>query len=171
MIFCETPSFKERADFSNFFRNRTYSSMSTGCGSIEEEVQEVMSRGKSGREEKDSAYSSRQTSQNDPEFAFVIEDCDGGSREKDERSTASSQDSALGWRNNNKEEEEEEERGRLTTHGNNNNRPLRVSRPSCVSAEVVERREALEEEDNSVLGLVHLDLAKYHETCRLARKS
>ena len=30
---------------------------------------------------------------------------------------------------------------------------------------------ALEEEDNSVLGLVHLDLAKYHETCRLARKS
>jgi len=164
VIFCETPSFKERADFSKFFRNRTYSSMSTGCGSIEEEVQEVMSPGKSGREEKDSAYSSRQTSQNDPEFAFVIEDCDNGSREKDEGSTASSQDSALGWRSN--KEEEEEGRGRLTTEGNNNNRPLRVSRPSCVSAEVVERREALEEEDNSVLGLVHLDLAKYHETCR-----
>ena len=35
----------------------------------------------------------------------------------------------------------------------------------------LERREALEEEDNSVLGLVHLDLAKYHETCRLATKS
>ena len=128
-----------------------------------------MSPGKSGREEKDSAYSSRQTSQNDPEFAFVIEDCDSRSREKDEGSTASSQDSALGWRSN--KEEEEEERGRLTTQGNNNNRPLRVSRPSCVSAEVVERREALEEEDNSVLGLVHLDLAKYHETCRLATKS
>jgi len=37
------------------------------------------------------------------------------------------------------------------------------SRPSCISLEVL-KLEGLEEE--SILGQVHLDLAKYHETCR-----
>merc|ERR1711990_30763 len=61
--------------------------------------------------------------------------------------------------------EEEEEQERLSTH-QGGSRPLRVSRPSCVSAEMVERRASSMVEDNSVLGLIHLDLAKYHETCR-----
>ena len=41
VIFCETPSFKERADFSKFFRERTFSSTSVGYGSIQEEVRET----------------------------------------------------------------------------------------------------------------------------------
>ena len=93
VIFCETPSFKDRADFSRFFRERTFSSTSAGYGSIEEEVSEVLST----QTNQDSAYSSRQTSQNDGGFSFVIEDCgDVEKRESDEGSTASSQDSALG---------------------------------------------------------------------------
>ena len=32
--------------------------------------------------------------------------------------------------------------------------------------EMVERQASSMEEDNSVLGLIHLDLAKYHETNR-----
>ena len=88
VIFCETPSFKDRADFSKFFRERTFSSTSAGYGSIEEEVSEVLPT-------QDSAYSSRQTSRNDGGFSFVIEDC-GDVEKSDEGSTASSQDSALG---------------------------------------------------------------------------
>ena len=56
------------------------------------------------------------------------------------------------------------ENKRLSTQ--DGGRPLRVSRPSCVSAEMVERQASSMVEDNSVLGLIHLDLAKYHETCR-----
>ena len=48
VIFCETPSFKERADFSKFFRERTFSererTFSVGYGSIQEEVREVLSK-------------------------------------------------------------------------------------------------------------------------------
>ena len=155
VIFCETPSFKDRADFSKFFRERTFSSTSAGYGSIEEEVSEVLST----QTNQDSAYSSRQTSQNDGGFSFVIEDCgDVEKRESDEGSTASSQDSALGWKSLDVGEKLASQEG--------GSRPGRVSRPSCVSAEIVERRSARQEEDNSVLGLIHLDLAKYHETCR-----
>jgi len=43
----------------------------------------------------------------------------------------------------------------------------RVSRPSCVSAEVARKLSSLvTEQSNSVLGCIHLDLAQYHETCR-----
>ena len=79
-------------------------------------------------EERDSAYSSRQTSQNNEDvgFSFVIEDCGDDSvemdvevnvekGERDEGSTASSQDSALGWRNNDNDNNKEEGRGGLTT--------------------------------------------------------
>ena len=82
-------------------------------------------------EERDSAYSSRQTSQTsqnneDVGFSFVIEDCGDDSvemdvevnvekGERDEGSTASSQDSALGWRNNDNDNNKEEGRGGLTT--------------------------------------------------------
>ena len=116
------------------------------------------------KEDRDSAYSSRQTSQNNEGgFSFIIEDC-GDVEKRDEGSTASSQDSALGWRRSNDSGEENEE-GRLCSQGGGS-RPLRVSRPSCVSAEMVVRQVSCQEEDNSVLGLIHLDLAKYHETCR-----
>jgi len=40
----------------------------------------------------------------------------------------------------------------------------RQSRPSCVSAEIIQLDSKNEEE--SILGRIHLDLAKYHETCR-----
>ena len=125
------------------------------------------------KEDRDSAYSSRQTSQNNEGgFSFIIEDC-GDVEKRDEGSTASSQDSALGWRRSNDSGEENEE-GRLCSQGGGSrlcsqgggSRPLRVSRPSCVSAEMVVRQVSCQEEDNSVLGLIHLDLAKYHETCR-----
>jgi len=39
----------------------------------------------------------------------------------------------------------------------------RLSRPSCISAEIVQLES---EEAESILGRIHLDLAKYHETCR-----
>ena len=95
VIFCETPSFKDRADFSKFFR--------------------------------DSAYSSRQTSQNDGGFSFVIEDCgDVEKRESDEGSTASSQDSALGW----KSRPGEGDVGEKLASQEGLSRPGRVSRPS-----------------------------------------
>jgi len=46
----------------------------------------------------------------------------------------------------------------------------RVSRPSCVTAEVYkmhnEDMDGQSYKADSVLGLIHLDLAKYHETCR-----
>ena len=123
----------------------------------------------SNKEDRDSAYSSRQTSQNNEGgFSFIIEDCgDVEKRERDEGSTASSQDSALGWRRTKDGDDDagdENNEGRLCAQGGS--RPLRVSRPSCVSAEMVERQASCQEEDNSVLGLIHLDLAKYHETCR-----
>ena len=41
-----------------------------------------------------------------------------------------------------------------------------LHRKSCVSAEVAEREEE-EGEEESVLGRIHLDLARYHEACRL----
>eukprot|EP00088_Acartia_fossae_P000553 TRINITY_DN10225_c1_g1_i4.p1 TRINITY_DN10225_c1_g1~~TRINITY_DN10225_c1_g1_i4.p1 ORF type:complete len:848 (-),score=112.71 TRINITY_DN10225_c1_g1_i4:515-3031(-) len=41
----------------------------------------------------------------------------------------------------------------------------RQSRPSCVSAEILQVQAAGAEEE-SILGQIHLDLAKYHETCR-----
>jgi len=180
VIFCETPSFKERADFSKFFRNRTFSSTSVGYGSIQEEVREVLSTNREN-EERDSAYSSRQTSRNNNEdggFSFVIEDCGPDDivemdvevnvekGERDEGSTASSQDSALGWRNNDNYNNKEEGGGLLSTQ-DGGGRLLKVSRPSCVSAEMVERQaSSMEDIDNSVLGLIHLDLAKYHETSR-----
>ena len=78
-------------------------------------------------EERDSACSSRQTSQNNEDvgFSFVIEDCGDDVEmdvevnvekgERDEGSTSSSQDSALGWRNNDNCNNEEEGRGGLTT--------------------------------------------------------
>ena len=126
------------------------------------------------KDRRDSAYSSRQTSNNEGEggFSFIIEDCGdvenvekGEKGERDEGSTASSQDSALGWRRNKDVDEDENEEGRLCIEGDGS-RPHRVSRPSCVSAEMVERQLSNQEEDESVLGLIHLDLAKYHETCR-----
>ena len=120
------------------------------------------------KEDRDSAYSSRQTSQNsEGEFSFIIEDCgDVEKGERDEGSTASSQDSALGWRRSKDGDNDDKDEGRLCAQGGSTTRPLRVSRPSCVSAEMVERQASCKEEDNSVLGLIHLDLAKYHETCR-----
>jgi len=39
----------------------------------------------------------------------------------------------------------------------------RVSRPSCISAEIHQLKGG---EEDSILGQIHLDLAKYHETCR-----
>jgi len=41
----------------------------------------------------------------------------------------------------------------------------RQSRPSCISAEI-QQLQREEEQRDSVLGQIHLDLAKYHETCR-----
>jgi len=41
----------------------------------------------------------------------------------------------------------------------------RQSRPSCISAEI-QQLMTEEEQRDSVLGQIHLDLAKYHETCR-----
>ena len=126
------------------------------------------------KDRRDSAYSSRQTSNNEGEggFSFIIEDCvdvengeKGEKGERDEGSTASSQDSALGWRRNKDVDEDENDEGRLCIEGGVS-RPNRVSRPSCVSAEMVERQASNQEGDDSVLGLIHLDLAKYHETCR-----
>ena len=120
--------------------------------------------------DRDSAFSSRQTSENNEGeggFSFIIEDCGENveKRERDEGSTASSQDSALGWRRNKDVDEDENDEGRLCIEGGVS-RPNRVSRPSCVSAEMVERQASNQEGDDSVLGLIHLDLAKYHETCR-----
>ena len=122
------------------------------------------------KEDRDSAYSSRQTSQNSEGggFSFTIEDCGDVENvekgEKDEGSTASSQDSALGWRRSKDGDDDNDDEGRLCSQGGS--KQLKVSRPSCVSAEMVERQASHQEEDNSVLGLIHLDLAKYHETCR-----
>ena len=70
-------------------------------------------------------------------------------------STVSSADSALGWGREPSPEVV---------------RRARVSRPSCVAAEVLDR-EALGEDgvahrEESVLGMIHLDLARYHESCR-----
>ena len=124
------------------------------------------------KEDRDSAYSSRQTSQNSEGggFSFTIEDCGDVENvekgEKDEGSTASSQDSALGWQRSKDgdDDDDNDDEGRLCSQGGS--KQLKVSRPSCVSAEMVERQASHQEEDNSVLGLIHLDLAKYHETCR-----
>ena len=123
------------------------------------------------KEDRDSAYSSRQTSQNSEGggFSFTIEDCGDVENvekgEKDEGSTASSQDSALRWRRSKDGDDDNDDEGRLCSQGGGS-KQLKVSRPSCVSAEMVERQASHQEEDNSVLGLIHLDLAKYHETCR-----
>ena len=115
------------------------------------------------KEDRDSQI---ETSQNN-EGGFIIEDCGFVEKgERDERSTESSQDSALGWRRSKDGDNDDKDEGRLCAQGGSTTRPLRVSRPSCVSAEMVERQASCKEEDNSVLGLIHLDLAKYHETCR-----
>ena len=117
------------------------------------------------KEDRDSQI---ETSQNN-EGGFIIEDCGFVEKgERDERSTESSQDSALGWSRSKDGDDnagDDNNKERLCAQGGS--RPLRVSRPSCVSAEMVERQALCQEEDdNSVLGLIHLDLAKYHETCR-----
>merc|ERR1712080_595372 len=70
VIFCETPSFKERADFSKFFRERTFS------WSVQDEVREALTN-KREKKDRDSAFSSRQTSENNEGeggFSFIIED-------------------------------------------------------------------------------------------------
>ena len=67
----------------------------------------------------------------------------------------SSTDSGLGW-------------ARASSPGVE--RRARVSRPSCVAAEVLDREalggDGAAHKEESVLGMIHLDLAKYHETCR-----
>ena len=80
-----------------------------------------MSEVLSTQTKQDSAYSSRQTSQNDGGFSFVIEDS-GDVEKSDEGSTASSQDSALGWKSLDVGEKlASQEEGSI---------PGRVSRPS-----------------------------------------
>lgn len=175
VIFCESPSFKERADFSKFFRVRSSSSASFG---------EFFERDVTARD-RDSLYSesgtSRQTSQyEDGGCVFNLDGCeevseDEGStrkarREREEEvwSTASSTDSALGWNRRRLEsgmsEGEDTDRDKMAL------RAPKVSRPSCVTAEVMQMqavdREGQPPKGESILGQIHLDLARYHETCR-----
>ena len=93
----------------------------------------------------------------------MVEDCEeeegeagtGRRWEQEPWSSASSTDSALGWG------------GKREVKEVKVIRPPRVSRPSCISAEVLERKVShVGHHVESVLGRVHLDLAKYHETCR-----
>lgn len=150
VMLCESPSLKDKADFSKFFRERSGSSASN-------------------LSKDDGLYLSRHSSQID-EDSSVIFTMDG---DEDEHSfkgkeqfwgSASSTDSALGWNHRAERSVSESENVMLKV-----GRP-KVSRPSCVSAEVLQIR--ADEDSNasnrgeSILGLVHLDLARYHETCR-----
>merc|ERR1719334_604907 len=82
-------------------------------------------------------------------------------------SSVSSTDSALGWgvrRMSGYQGQSSWETGEV---GLSNKR---VSRPSCVMAEVADRKisviKGTEHENESILGQIHLELAKYHETER-----
>lgn len=105
----------------------------------------------------DSLLCSRQTTVNecDSDCMFSVEES-GSSRED----TASSLDSGFGGRGDTASQGEEGRGIRIRE---------RVSRPSCVTMEVEGRKLSVlghREEVESVLGLIHLDLARYHETCR-----
>jgi len=168
VLFCESPSFKEKADFSKFFRDRTLSSASY------ERDTDDLSR------DVDSLYSaySTQTSQCDDSSGGVFNvdisglDVDETLKEKEKVwGSTSSNDSGYSW---NRRERMESGMSECETHDENNlsvpvKKP-RVSRPSCVSAEVMQMKtldaDGQQQQAESILGLIHLDLAKYHELCR-----
>jgi len=167
VMFCESPSFKERADFHKMFRVRSSSSASFG-DFIDKDVK-IRERGSGDSD----IETSRQSSGYDEEGCVFMLDVlseDEAStkkvrQEKEEGwSTASSTDSGFHCRRRLEsvsECEDTEKRGM---------RLPRISRPSCVTAEVYkmhnEDMDGQSSKTDSVLGLIHLDLAKYHETCR-----
>jgi len=159
MVFCESPSRFDKADFGRFFRTRSGSS-----GFIDYEPSRIERQTSQLATCNDySPDSTRPISESDEGIVFTIDDTDNSDSPS---STATSTDSGVNFgrrkprtRGITECSEGAEDRLKLRQ------RLDRVSRPSCVSGEVA-RKLSSPEQTNSVLGCIHLDLAQYHETCR-----
>jgi len=162
MVFCESPSRFDKADFGRFFRGRSGSS-----GFIDYEpckIERQISQLAIATNDL-SPDSTRPVSESDEGIMITIDDTDNTDSQS---STATSTDSGVNFARRKPRTrgiteclDGDDERLKL------GQRLDRVSRPSCVSAEVARKLSSLvTEQSNSVLGCIHLDLAQYHETCR-----
>jgi len=160
MLFCESPSHSEKADFGKFFRERSGSSgfIDYAPANIERQVSQLTTSDLS-------TSMDRHMSEVDEGLVFTIDEPE---IEDTSENTATSDDSGVHiprrkprTRGITECLEETEERLKLQAKLD------RISRPSCVSGEITRKLSSLVyQQTDSVLGQIHLDLAQYHETCR-----
>jgi len=154
MVYCESPSLIERADFGRLFRNRSGSSgfIDYNPANIERNISQLSTSSHGDLDH---------LSESEDGIMFTIDYA-----EDSRSSTERSEDSGVGVRQQRKRgmtecSEGTEEKEKLQE------RLDKKSRPSCVLGEMARKLSSLvHHHSDSVLGQIHLDLAQYHETCR-----
>jgi len=192
VVLCESPSQHEKTDFRNIFRQRSgscgfvdYDRQEFGrSASLLSDFSNLSSRNNSESEGQSGFHMTIETDE-DQEYDDTLESEMDNQTDKDrhvsfchfsnapipphlnhQADTETSTDSGIIMPRRRRqrgiteclEEWEGEEGNKLRA------RIDRQSRPSCISAEILSLQNR--EQEESILGQIHLDLAKYHETCR-----